>query len=82
MCLADQNWSGGDSICAALNCSTPPPLDNSRLQLPCDTQYQSTCTTVCTDGYTGGGGSYTCVVTDVTTNTVGWNGSTICERGE
>ncbi|XP_065899401.1 uncharacterized protein [Dysidea avara] len=81
-CLADQSWSEGDPICVELNCSTSPPVDNSQLELPCDTQYWSTCTTVCVDGYTGGGGSYTCVVTDVATNNVGWNGSTNCERVE
>ena len=81
-CLADQSWSGGDPICVVLNCSTSPPLDNSQLQLPCDTQYQSTCTTVCVDGYTGGGGSYTCVVTDVNNNIVGWSGTTSCQRSE
>ena len=81
-CLANQSWSGGDPICVALNCSTSPPLDNSQLQSPCDTQYQSTCTTDCVDGYTGVGGSYTCVVTDEDTNSVGWNGSTSCQRGE
>ena len=80
-CLADQSWSGGDPICVILNCSTSLPVDNSQVELPCDTQYQSTCTTVCVDGYTGGGGSYTCVVTDVGTNTVDWQGTTSCQRG-
>ena len=79
-CLADQSWSGGDPICVALNCSTSPPLNNSQLQSSCDTQYQSTCTTVCVDGYTGVGGSFTCVVTDGDTNSVGWSGSTSCQR--
>ena len=78
-CLANQSWSGGDPICVALNCSTSPPLNNSQLQSSCDTQYQSTCTTVCVDGYTGVGGSYTCVVTDEDTNSVGWSGSTSCQ---
>ena len=81
-CLANQKWSGGDPICVALNCSTSPPLNNSQLQSSCDTQYQSTCTTVCVDGYTGIGGSYTCVVTDEDTSSVGWNGSTSCQSGE
>ena len=80
-CLANQSWSGGDPICVALNCSTSPPLNNSQLQSSCDTRYQSTCTTVCVDGYTGVGGSYTCVVTDEDTNSVGWNGSTSCQSG-
>ena len=80
-CLANQSWSGGDPICVALNCTTSPPLNNSQLQSSCDTQYQSTCTTVCVDGYTGVGGSYTCVVTDEDTNSVGWNGSTTCQIG-
>ena len=80
-CLANQSWSGVDPICVALNCSTSPSLNKSQLQLSCDTQYQSTCTTVCIDGYTGVGGSYTCVVTDEDTNSVGWNGSTSCQRG-
>ena len=30
------------------------------------------------DGYTGVGGSYTYVVTDEDSNSVGWNGSTSC----
>ena len=80
-CLANQSWSGEDPICVALNCSTSPPLDNSQLQSSCDTQYQSTCATVCVDGYTGVGGSYTCVVSDEDTNSVGWSGSTSCQRG-
>ena len=79
-CLANQSWSRGDPICVALNCSTSPPLNNSQLQSSCDTKHQSTCTTVCADGYTGVGGSYTCVVTDEDINSVGWNGSTSCER--
>jgi len=83
MCLANQSWSGGDPICVVLNCPPSPPVINTtQLQLPCDTQYQSTCSIVCVDGYTGGGGSYTCVVTDVGNNSVGWDGSTACERGE
>ena len=81
-CLANQSWSGGDPICVALNCSTSPPLNNSQLQSSCDTWYQSTCTTNCTDGYTGVGGSYTCVVTDEDTNSVGWNGTTSCQKGK
>ena len=80
-CLANQSWSGGDPICVSLNCSTLPPLNNSQLQSSCDTRYQSTCITDCVDGYTGVGGSYTCVVTDDDTNSVGWNGSTSCQRG-
>ena len=51
-CLAVQSWSEGDPICVPFNCSTSPPLDNSQLQLPCDTQYQSTCTVFCDQGYT------------------------------
>ena len=62
--------------------SSLPGLNNSQLQSSCDTQYQSTCTTVCVDGYTGVGGSYTCVVTDEDTNSVGWSGSTSCQRGK
>ena len=81
-CLANQSWSGGDTICVALNCSTLLPHNYSQLPSSCDTQYQSTCTAVCVDGYTGIGGSYTCVVTDEDTNSVGWNGSTSCQRGK
>ena len=51
-CLANQSWSGGDPICVALNCSTSPPLNNSQQQSSCDTQYQSTCTVTCNEGYT------------------------------
>ena len=82
ICLANQSWSGGDPICVALTCSTSLPFNNSQLQSSCDTQYQSTCTTVCVDGYTGVGGIYMCVVTDEDTNSVGWNGSVSCQRGK
>ena len=51
-CLANESWSGGDPICVALNCSTLPPLNNSQLQSSCDTQYPSTCTATCNEGYT------------------------------
>ena len=51
-CLANGSWSGGDPICVALNCSTSPPLNNLQLQSSCDTQYQSTCTVTCNEGYT------------------------------
>ena len=81
-CLANQSWSGGDPICVALNCLPSPPLNNSQLQSSCDTQYQSTCTTDFVDGYTGVGVSYTCVVTDEDTNSVGWIGSASCQRGK
>ena len=81
-CLANQRWSEGDPICVELTCPASPPLKNSQLQSSCDTQYQSTCTTVCVDGYTGVGGSYTCVVTDEDTNSLRWSGSTSCQRGE
>ena len=81
-CLADQSWSGGDPICVVLNCSTSPPLDNSQLQLPCDTQYRSTCTTVCVDGYAGPVASYTCDIIDVGNNIVDWKGTTSCQRGK
>ena len=51
-CLASGSWSGGDPICVGLNCSSSPPLNNSQLQSSCDTQYQSTCTATCNEGYT------------------------------
>jgi len=82
ICLANGSWSAGDPTCLPLNCSPSPPLDNSKLQLPCDALYQTTCNTACVDGYTGEGGSFTCVVTDVSNNVVGWSGSTDCKRGE
>ena len=73
-CLANQSWSGGDPICVALNCSTSPPLDNSQLQSSCDTQYQSTCTVICNEGYTRDNVTsvtYLCNVT-MDPNTVEW----------
>jgi len=64
-CLADQSWSKGNPICVALNCSTSPPLDNSQLQSPCDTQYQSKCTVLCDQGYTRDASNitYSCNIT-------------------
>ena len=50
-CRADGSWSTVPT-CVIVNCSTSPPLVNSQLQLPCDTQYQSTCTATCDEGYT------------------------------
>jgi len=80
--LCGRSWNQSVPICVALNCSTSPPLSNSQVQSSCDTQYQSTCTTVCVDGYTGVGGSYTCLVVDVSTNRVEWHGTTSCKRGK
>ena len=73
-CLANQSWNGGDPICAALNCSTSPPLNNSQLQSSCDTQYQSTCTATCNEGYTRNDVlivTYLCNIT-VNPNAVEW----------
>jgi len=80
-CQSNASLNGTKAMCIALNCSTSQSLDNSELHSSCDTQYQSTCTTVCVDGYTGVGGSYTCVMADEDTNSVGWDGSASCQRG-
>ena len=81
-CLADQSWSEGDPICVALNCSTSPPVDNSQLQLPCDTQYQSTCTVLCDQGYTRDATNVT-YLCNITMDMVKWKiiGQASCERG-
>ena len=50
-CLANGSWSVVPT-CVIVNCSTSPPLVNSQLQLPCNTQYQSNCTATCDEGYT------------------------------
>ena len=84
-CLANQSCSGGDPICVALNCSTSPPLNNSQLQSSCDTQYQSTCTATCNEGYTRDDViniTYLCNIT-MDPTTVDWmvvDGAT-CQRG-
>jgi len=79
-CLMDDNtWSRGMPECVALNCYTSPPLDNSQIQLPCDTQYQSVCTTTCVDGYVGSGGYYVCDT--LFDGSLAWKGSTHCEPG-
>ena len=86
-CLADQSWSEGDPICVVLNCSTSPPVDNSQLQLPCDTKYQSTCVASCDEGYTRNNVTsvtYLCNVTSDPTM-VDWvpigGVDVMCERG-
>ena len=86
-CLADQSWSGGDPICVVLNCSTSPPLDNSQLQLPCDTQYQSTCVASCDEGYvTRNNATSITYVCNVTANpdVVEWlaRDDASCQRGK
>ena len=84
-CLANGSWSGGNPICIALNCSTSPPLNNSQLQSSCDTQYQSTCTATCNEGYTRDNViniTYLCNVT-MDPTIVDWvvvNGAT-CQKG-
>lgn len=80
--LCGQGWNQSVPICVALNCSTSPPLINSKLQSPCETQLQSTCNTDCIDGYSGVGGFYTCLVADIATNRVEWRGTTSCKRGK
>jgi len=95
ICQADGNWSiqgiptnpnsMEDPTCVILNCFISPPLDNSQLQFPCDTQYQSTCTTTCDEGFTRDNitsVTYLCNVTSVR-NRVDWmalDGAS-CQRG-
>ena len=84
-CLANQSWSRGDPICVALNCSTSPPLNNSQLQSSCDTQYQSTCTATCNEGYTRDNVisvTYLCNIT-MEPNVVDWVelDEAVCQKG-
>ena len=84
-CLADQSWSEGLPSCVAYNCSILPSLDdNSQLQLPCDTQYQSTCTATCDLGYTRDVDNitYLCNIT-VVPDVVEWTmiGQASCKKG-
>jgi len=79
-CLRDNTWSDGIPECVELSCSTSPPLDNSQVQFPCDTHYQSVCTTTCIDGYVGDGGHYVCDT--AFDGNLTWNGSTRCDLGK
>ena len=83
-CLASGSWSEGNPICVALRC-TSPPLNNSQLQSSCDTQYQSTCTATCNEGYTRNDViniTYLCNVT-MNPNVVDWMmlDGAACQRG-
>ena len=46
-CLADQIWSKGDPICAALNSSDVTMVADDIITSSCDMTYQSQCTVSC-----------------------------------
>ena len=83
-CLANGSWSSVPT-CLIVNCSTSPNVTNSQVQLPCYTQYQSTCTATCDEGYTRDNitsVTYLCNVTFVR-NRVNWMvlDGALCQRG-
>ena len=80
-CLADQSWSGGDSICVALNCSDVTMVADNIITPSCDMTYQSQCTVSCDEGFTGDDVTYLCNVTSDPTM-VDWVPIDVtCERG-
>ena len=65
-CLANQSWSGGDSICEPLRCfdvTMVADTDGTLTLSSCDMMYQSQCTVSCDDGFTGDDVTYLCNVT-------------------
>ena len=85
VCQSDGNWSMGNPTCTILNCPTSPRITNSQLQPPCNTQYQSTCTATCDEGYTRDNITSVTYLCDVTTrnDVVEWmalDGAS-CQRG-
>ena len=85
-CLANQSWNEGDPICVALNCPISPSLNNSQLQSSCDTQYQSTCTATCNEGYTRDNVINVTYLCNVTTESdvVNWVAleEAVCQKGK
>ena len=89
-CENTGSWSGGLPYCVPLNCSQgnlPVPANAIVLQLSsCGLAYQSQCTVLCDEGFTGDDVTYLCNVTSDPTM-VEWmviNGTEInhyCTRG-
>lgn len=50
-CLSNSTWSGVDSVCLPLHCKELESTTNSLIILPCYTEFNSTCTLICEDGY-------------------------------
>ena len=87
-CENTGSWSGGLPSCVPLNCSEdtlPVPANATVLQLPsCGLEYQSQCTVLCDEGFTGDNVTYLCNVTRDPTM-VEWISmgriDVMCERG-
>ena len=50
-CLSNSTWSGVDSVCILLHCIELESNTSSLVVLPCYTEFNSTCTLICEDGY-------------------------------
>ena len=84
-CLANQSWSGGNSICVPLKCSDVTMVADGAMTLSsCSMVYQSQCIVSCDEGFTGDDVTYLCNVTNDPTM-VDWvpisGVDVMCERG-
>ena len=50
-CQSDHTWSGETTLCLPLHCIELTVPDNASFTSPCNTEYTSSCTVVCVDGF-------------------------------
>lgn len=78
ICRTNTIWTGTLTFCRSLQCVSLEPPKNGVIVSPCHYDYRSTCTVLCTFGYTlEGPGVQTCILNSQT-GAVHWTEPPMC----
>lgn len=82
-CLSDHTWSGEEAVCLPMKCSQLEAPENALVVMPCNSDFKSSCTIICNNGYHVPNSSdatqwvQSCVLNDVNI-TVEWSQANSC----
>ena len=78
VCLGD-SWTGSRVVCDPYKCDRLYAPTNGALLFPCDREYGTSCTVLCTFGFMLQGSSQqSCVLVDGSTSEVEWTDPPVC----
>ena len=78
VCRTTTIWSGTPTFCRPLQCVPLEPPENGVILAPCRRDYTSSCSILCTFGYTIDGPAVQTCVLDSQTGTVQWTEPPMC----